>query len=419
MNIGIQQNALFGQTEQPKEKNSLMLVIDWSNIFYRSLFMFNMVNPAAGDYTRREDLLSFGHKLCTDIISIYNIFKPQHFFLASDGKDAWRKSILPDVYKSTRTKDENINWEALYQVSDEIQDILCKKLNAMVGCIQHGEADDVIAMTKEVVWGKPENTNMIIVSSDADLRQLIEFNKTTHQFCIVYNTTTRAKTKTRRLYVSQDFNDWLNDNEVDLFFSNYDAVKNNINQILQNNKNIELFVENPNEIVLSKIFCGDSSDDVPSIYNYYRNGKSSRVTPAKYKKIVEMLNITDVCSLNENVSNLQDAILKVCKVVADDVDFNERVYRQRRLVELNSELFPSEIRDYKDTIEYMIDNHTPFNRNTVVRVQDVLEGTEYETGNKKKTLEASVFKEFDKMNAARQQTKVDVDINNFNPNTLF
>ena len=196
-------------------------------------------------------------------------------------------------------------------------------------------------------------------------------------------------------------------------------MKNNINQILQANHNIELWVENPNEIVLSKIFCGDSSDDVPSIYNYYRNGKSARVTPAKYKKITELLGITDVKTLNENVCNLKDAILKVCKVVADDVDFNERVYRQRRLVELDSSLFPDEIRDYKDTIEYMVSNNAPFSHTDNVRAQDILEDTEYSSGNKKKTLEASVFAEFDKMNGIKKKAATGIDINNFNPNTLF
>lgn len=417
----ISTNALFEYSAQdvPKEKNSLMLVVDWSNIFYRSLFMFNLMNPAAGDYTRREDLLAFGYKLCMDIISIYNIFKPRYFFLAADGKDAWRKSILPDVYKSNRQKDENINWEALYKVSDEIQEILREKMGAIIGCVPHGEADDIIAMIKECVWNKPENMNIIIVSADADLRQLIEFNKKTNQFCIVYNTTTRAKSKKRRLYVPQEFSDWLNDNDVDLFFSNYDATKSNINAILQKNANIEPFIENPNEIVLSKIFCGDSSDDVPSIYNYYRNGKSSRVTPSKYKKIVETLGITNVKSLNENIGNLPEAVLKVCKVVADDVDFNERVYRQRRLVELNSELFPEEIRDYKDTIEYMIANSKPRTSVEQVKVQDILSGTEYEDGNKKKALEASVFAEFDKMNSRKKAPNVNVSIESFDINSLF
>ena len=402
------------------QQNNLMLVIDWSNIFYRSLFMYNLVNPVAGDYTRKEDLLSFGYKLCTDVISIYNIFKPNQLFIATDGKDAWRKGILPDVYKSNREKDPNINWDALYKVSDDIQNILKSKLNAIIGCISHAEADDIIAMTKESIWDHQKHMNMIIVSADADLRQLIEFDKQTHQFCIVYNTTTRAKSKTRRLYVPQEFKDWLDDNNVDLFFSNYDIVKNNINSILQNNKNIELYVENPNEIVLNKIFCGDSSDDVPSIYNYYKDGKSSRVTPAKYKKIVELLGITNIKTLNENISNLKGAILKVCKVDADDVDFNERVYRQRRLVELNSELFPSEIRDYRDTIDYMIDNALSENHTIVsVRAQDLLENTEYSSGNKKKTLEASVFAEFDKMNNINRENKAKVDINNFNPNSLF
>ena len=404
---------------QTKEKDALLLIVDWSNIFYRSMFMYSMFNPMAGDYTRQEDLQSFGYKLCQDVLAIYNIFRPQHFMLAADGKDAWRKEIIPGEYKSTRQKDENVDWEALYKVSDEIQEILADKMGAMIATTKHAEADDIIAMTKECVWGKPENTDIIIVSADADLRQLIEFNQQSRQFCIVYNTTTRAKSKTRRLYIPENFQTWLSDNEVDLFFSNFDPVKNNINQILQNNSMIEPFVENPNEIVLSKIFCGDDSDHVPSSYSWFKGSKAARITPAKYKKITEMLGITNVKTLNENIGNLAAAVEKVCKVVPNDVDFNERIMRQRRLVELNSELFPEEIREYKETIGCMLkSNVAKVDTSVQIKVADILKGTKYETGNQKKTLEASVFKEFEKMNSVKASHQK-VDINNFDVNTLI
>ena len=95
--------------------------------------------------------------------------------------------------------------------------------------------------------------------------------------------------------------------------------------MLENNGSIELYVENPNEIVLSKLFCGDTSDVVPSMYSYYKNGKQSRITPSKYKKITEMLNITDVPSLLENIQALPGAVEKVCKISPTDVDFKEQL----------------------------------------------------------------------------------------------
>ena len=67
----------------------------------------------------------------------------------------------------------------------------------------------------------------------------------------------------------------------------------------------------------------------------------------------------------------------------------------------------------------MVSNNAPFTHTDKVRAQDILEDTEYSSGNKKKTLEASVFAEFDKMNGIKKKAATGIDINNFNPNTLF
>jgi hypothetical protein len=45
---------------------------------------------------------------------------------------------------------------------------------------------------------------------------------------------------------------------------------------------------------------------------------------------------------------------KICKKEVNDINIHERLMRQRTLVELNSSLFPQNIRDYKDTIDYMV-----------------------------------------------------------------
>jgi hypothetical protein len=110
-----------------------------------------------------------------------------------------------------------------------------------------------------------------------------------------------------------------------------------------------------------------------------------------------MLNITDVKSLLENVVNLPGAVEKVCKISPTDVDFNERVLSQRRLVELDSKLFPKEIAEYKDTITYMIRNSEPIKRGTSLRAVDVLKGTAYETADKKNAIVADVIKDLNQL----------------------
>lgn len=386
-----------------------LLVFDWSNLLFRSLNLHQMFSGRGQTtYARKEDIDSFIFKFCQDVLALIKIFtndlggSPQ-VLICCDSKDAWRKSLLinddgTSEYKKGREKDPNIDWEAVYTASDNLLHIFQKRLGCTVAMCDHAEADDLVCMTKETVMSAFPDYNVVIVSADADLRQLLTFNKETRQFCIVYNTTTRAKSKTRRLYVQQEFKDWLDEpDKVDLFFESIDTTKNYIKSILEMNTFIELFVENPNEIVLSKVFCGDTSDVVPAIYSYYKNGKQSRITLAKYKKIVEMLNITDVSSLLENVVNLPSAVEKVCKISPTDVDFNERVLLQRRLVELNSKLFPKEIAEYKDTITYMIRNSEPIKRGTSLRAVDVLKGTAYETADKKNAIVADVIKDLNQL----------------------
>ena len=77
----------------------------------------------------------------------------------------------------------------------------------------------------------------------------------------------------------------------------------------------------------------------------YKNGKKTRVTPAKAKKIYEDLNISTVkelCQANE-ANALKPCIEKIMKKELDDIDINERLIRQRRLVELSPILFPEGI----------------------------------------------------------------------------
>jgi hypothetical protein len=58
----------------------------------------------------------------------------------------------------------------------------------------------------------------------------------TNQYCAVYNTTSKGKTGKRFMYVTQEFLDWYNKpEECDIFFSNIDANKQYIKDILNAN----------------------------------------------------------------------------------------------------------------------------------------------------------------------------------------
>lgn len=384
------------------QNKKVLLVLDWSNLMFRSLFMNGLYGNVSG-YDRIEDVRSFMYKFTMDVCSIVNIFKPTNIIIASDSQHPWRKDILPGDnvipgYKSNRKKADNINWANIYKCSDDLQVIL-QKYSMHTGIIDHCEADDIAAMCKELVFEKYPDYNIIIVSADADIRQLIEFNPVTNQYCIVYNTTGKGKGSKRKLYVTEDFYKWYNtadSSNFDIFFENEDLSKQYVKNLLQANPMMELTIDDPNEILLNKIFCGDDGDCVPSFYNWYNNGKSMRITPGRTKKIRELLGIHKLNDLINSSNMLKPIFEKVCKISdINDIDFNDRLTRQRILVELNSKLFPGDISAYKDTLDYMISD-TPNITYSNLKVQAVLEGTQYEGYNKKKVLEAEVFKGMDK-----------------------
>lgn len=376
--------------------NKTILCLDWSNILFRSLFI-NQLYGTKMTYDNIEDCQSFIYKFATDVCSIINIFKPNNVILLTDSQHAWRKDVLPgeDGYKSNRQKQEGVNWDNIFKCSDDLKQLF-KNAGCHVAEYEHSEADDMAALCKEVIFEKYHDYNLIIVSADADLRQLIDFDPLTNQYCAVYNTIVKGKTGKRFLYITQEMQNWLDkEDQVDIFFSNVDESKQYIKDIISQNAKIGIEIENPNEILLHKIFCGDDGDCVPSFYNWIHNGKSVRITPAKERKIRETLGIKTITDLIQAKDNLKPLIESVAKKEVNDININERLQRQRILVELNSSLFPKDIQSYKDTIDYMVQStgETIFAN---MKAANILKGSEYENSNKPKALTASVFKDMEK-----------------------
>lgn len=379
------------------KSNKILLCLDWSNILFRSLFI-NQLYGAKTSYDNIEDCQSFIYKFATDVCSIINIFKPNNVILLTDSQHAWRKDVLPgeDGYKSNRQRQEGVNWDNIFKCSDDLKQLF-HKAGCHVAEYDHSEADDMAALCKEVIFEKYHDYNIIIVSADADLRQLIDFDPLTNQYCTVYTTIVKGKTGKRFLYVTQEMKDWIDKEEqIDIFFSNIDNSKQYIKDIVTQNTKIDFAVENPNEVLLHKIFCGDDGDCVPAFYSWIHNGKNVRITPAKERKIRDVLGIKNISDLIQAKDNLKPLLETIAKKDVNDININERLNRQRTLVELNSSLFPEPIQSYKNTIEYMIqDGHETGFYN--MKAAEILKGTEYENSNKPKVITAAgIFKDMEK-----------------------
>lgn len=377
--------------------NKLNLILDLSNLFYRSLYSANGFGSFCS-YNDQDEINNFIRKLSIDICYVLRLFNPKTVIFALDDT-SWRKELLKDIhdsslgYKGQRVKNENMNWDNIFNSMNEFIKILSNN-GFIVSKIKSAEADDLCSLWKDFIFEK--NENCIIVSSDADIRQLVDYKN--NNFCIVFNPIGAGKGGVKKIYCNNEFNDWINKkDEVDIFFSNFDPLKSFLTNLLKNDKKISYEIIDPNNIVLTKIFCGDDGDNIPSFYEYYDNkAKKQRITPAKCKRILESLSINNTYDLDNKIPLLKNTIESVIKKDIDDIDVSKRLARQKKLVELKSNLFPTNIIN-----EFLYSSNT-FNNYKYVnvsnyKINNLLNNTKYLDNSYNKPKEASIFKELDRL----------------------
>lgn len=377
--------------------NKLTLVFDFNNIAMRALFTCGYAGAGSvSTFDTDDECNILVRKIAMDMSYIMRIFAPDRTIVLCDAKRPWRKELYKDSdedYKGTRVKDESKNWDKIWTALTEYKQIL-KEKGFVISEISSAEADDLAALWKREIF-TVNGDNIVFVSSDVDWVQLIDYNPTLNTFCLVFNPIADNK-KHKKLYAVKDFISWVNSGnssqKVDIFFNNYNSQKEKFKNIILQDDKIAYVEEDPQSVVLNKIMCGDDGDNVPAFYSYYKNGKKTRITSLKAKKIFEDLNIRtvkDLCQANE-ANALKSAIESVMKKEIDDIDLNERLIQQRKLVELLPILFPEDINTaFKYHYENSVDNgYVPLMN---MSLKEILFGTKFLTDNPNKPKENKIF----------------------------
>lgn len=324
----------------------LNLVIDFNNLAMRSLFMCKYIGEGnVTNFDTEEECDIYINKLSMDICSVLRTIAPDRVIFVCDSKNPWRNKLYADIdgmeYKGTREKDEEKNWDNIFNSLTDFKNIL-KDRGFVVSEIASAEADDLAALWKEELVYKNMDP-VILVSSDKDWTQLVEFVSST-AWCFCFNPVVNNK-GIKKFFIDEKGKNWLETEEkVDIFLSGLDPLKDRIKGIIASNPRLSVEQINPNAVLLDKIFCGDDGDNVPAIFDYYKNGKKMRVTPLKAGHIYESLGISNSNDIESHLSDdsLRDAISKEMKTDVD-VDLTKRLDRQRKLVELKSRFFPDSI----------------------------------------------------------------------------
>lgn len=378
------------------------LVIDTPNMFYRSMFVTGLRSNERFTFNSKDQLAQLARKVAIDVTYVIRMINPSRVVFTFDSR-SWRKDISIDEnegYKGNREKDSYINWDNVFALMSEFEDILDEK-GFIVSHVDNAEADDLISMWADF-FIKEKSEHVVLVSADEDVRQKVQTLNNKH--CIVFNPFMMGRNAKRKMYVPSGFNEWLsNDEETGDFFNRgIDMDKGDFNR-LSMDKKVQVEEVDGNEISLRKFFCGDDGDNVPAIYTWIGNNSKGikttyRITNSKAIKIIDNLGISDHTQLLEKAGEIHKEIQKICK---HEPAFKpkKRVERQLQLVVLDQRYFPKEIRDEfekeRQKVNKVSDVH-PQNWNMNL----LLEGTSYvgKEGRKTSGSESDIFSKIDKIN---------------------
>lgn len=316
---------------------NLSLIIDGNYLLYRSVFILHKLKTLYGDL---EPLL------LNDYNNLINAFPFNKIYFISDSKRSWRKNIYPE-YKGKRKKDDNIDWDFIFETFDNFKEKIKTRHNCLSYQIDPFEGDDIIAHI--INENNKQGESNLIISNDGDLHQLLKFSVADNYINIMYN----HKFQDERLYVPENFRIFLKhieDNTVgdifdmndDIDFVNYFDKITSRAKITTVNKELSYF---------KKLVAGDAGDNILSVVKISDDVKGIGDTGAEkvYAMYKEKYSENIDFDSDKFVINLCD-ILSIYKKNKDDNFKNkvtENIKFSRILTRLDNKYLP---KGYYDTL---------------------------------------------------------------------
>ena len=287
------------------------------------------------------------------INKIINYWGPyiDNIMMVQDG-GSWRKTLpkpnlIVEDYKGNRVSKEDIDWDYVW--------------DALKTICENFKANNITCVTEKLIegddwcwyWSRYLNrmgTNTIIWTSDADLKQLVQKDPQTGAWTVWFNDRSGLV-----------LHESIRQSDMEILL-NFDAVDPFIDEITRRAGKSEYI--NPDDIVMSKVICGDQGDNIKSLIRVERKTKSGRtitnkVSEKEWQKIKNELGIKNIDDFKENkeliIKNLRMVPrLHECKSSMGDLldlfDYN------LSLVRLDKEQIPRQyqldMNKHKD--EYMI-----------------------------------------------------------------
>ena len=282
-------------------------------------------------------------RMARSIIIVLNRFRDiDNFILIQDG-GSWRNQLqipsqLGVTYKGNREHDIEIDWSHVFGSLNKLSEN-CKNQNITTSQMFNAEGDDWMWY-----WSRKlnsEGVNCIIWSSDNDLKQLVQVDN--GAFTAWYNDKNGLV-----------FHNSLNDGkEVDVDFFLNTNYKSPLLESLQRTSQYS-FIE-PDDIILSKIVCGDSGDNIKSVIKVEKNGRRYGVGCKDWEKIRNKLNINNLSSFLSSIDGIVNELVSIKKFLPYNLDkalVKEMIDYNIKLVWLHENIIPEPVIQGMNNMEY-------------------------------------------------------------------
>ena len=339
------------------QNNKLTLVVDGNWLLMSRYFMkkdtFRMDLP---DSVKENSSYQLADLMAQSISVILRQFRGSitNIIFVSDNR-SWRKDYpMPsciettDTYKGTRKNDETYDWKYIYKSISILSNNL-KSIGVTTSNVYGVEGDDWCWW-----WSRKlnsEGTNVILWTSDEDVKQLIQEDEDTGAFTawyekskgLVFNSSMKPK----------KFDD--EDDELGFFMAPIMPVNNIIKSL---SKTASISYVNPVNIINKKIYIGDQGDNILPIFTYSKKSKTYKATQKDWSKLINF----DTPGYIErdwynNLPNLYNEIYKI-KTKGDENnittcdDFVEHAVYNKKMVWLDESQIPREVQSQMTSVEY-------------------------------------------------------------------
>ena len=339
------------------QNNKLTLVVDGNWLLMSRYFMkrdtFRMDLP---DSVKENSSYQLADLMAQSISVILRQFRGSitNIIFVSDNR-SWRKDYpMPsciettDTYKGTRKNDETYDWKYIYKSISILSNNL-KSIGVTTSNVYGVEGDDWCWW-----WSRKlnsEGTNVILWTSDEDVKQLIQEDEDTGAFTAWYE-------KSKGLVLNSSmkpkkFDD--EDDELGSFMAPIMPVNNIIKSL---SKTASISYVNPVNIINKKIYIGDQGDNILPIFTYSKKSKTYKATQKDWSKLINF----DTPGYIErdwynNLPNLYNEIYKI-KTKGDENnittcdDFIEHAVYNKKMVWLDESQIPREVQSQMTSVEY-------------------------------------------------------------------